>query len=611
MSSDDAASSITSGGDSTSSGAIGGAFHCDALKAADILPLLRDKLAFLSGGRDKRGGPILAFPSGSALDKVSPIDLRRLVFYLSGIPSDEARDLGFTVIIDMRGSTWTNIKPVLKALQECVPDNIHMVYIIKPEKFWQKQRTSMGSSKLKFETTMISSENLVKLVDPAQLTVDMEGTMHYDHEEWLQLRLALEDFICKAVDMMQHQEQITLELGCMNFAMDIEGAQSSLQDHEMLRRSIQQMPVEAVNQEGQKVLRRICGVFGGDSVTVDSGYGGSFTSSSTVSLNADFQAVAPRILQLLDNVANTRQHLYQQWTTKQAKLEQCLQLKLFEQDAKKLFDWLEHHIDLFLINHTDLGHSVDMAAELSDEHNHFASQSMNMYVHINRVLSAASQLIDNGHYASEVIRSHMLRIDREWRAFAVALDERSTLLAMSVTFHKKVYEYEHNFHDWSTRCHLDGELPHDVGELESMLQQHHALSDDINQKYTQVLSDGKALLAALQQPLSPESENSVTAQTNYSQSAGHFLDLIHEVLQQHRELDERWQRKRTVINQRVQLCVFQHDTAQVLFWLQNYGEEFLNKHTSIGKSLHKARALQKKHEEFEAIAQVSLDGTVF
>lgn len=77
-------------------------------------------------------------------------------------------------------------------------------------------------------------------------------------------------------------------------------------------------------------------MFGGDSVTVDSGYGGSFTSSSTVSLNADFQAVAPRILQLLDNVANTRQHLYQLWTAKQAKLEQCLQLKLFEQDAKKV-----------------------------------------------------------------------------------------------------------------------------------------------------------------------------------------------------------------------------------------------------------------------------------
>ena len=42
----------------------------------------------------------------------------------------------------------------------------------------------------------------------------------------------------------------------------------------------------------------------------------------------------------------------------------------------------------------------------------------------------------------------------------------------------------------------------------------------------------------------------------------------------------------------------------MLYWLENYGEEFLTKHTGVAKSLHKARALQKKHEEFETIAQV-------
>lgn len=30
-------------------------------------------------------------------------------------------------------------------------DIIHIAFIIKPEKFWQKHRTSMGTSKLKFE----------------------------------------------------------------------------------------------------------------------------------------------------------------------------------------------------------------------------------------------------------------------------------------------------------------------------------------------------------------------------------------------------------------------------------------------------------------------------
>jgi hypothetical protein len=36
------------------------------------------------------------------------------VFY-----SDDVRDKGFTVILDMRGSTWQIVKPILKVLQVC------------------------------------------------------------------------------------------------------------------------------------------------------------------------------------------------------------------------------------------------------------------------------------------------------------------------------------------------------------------------------------------------------------------------------------------------------------------------------------------------------------
>ena len=68
--------------------------------------------------------------------------------------SDDVRDLGFTVIIDMRGgsgSAWSTVKPILKVLQEYFPNAIHTAHLIKPDNFWQKQRTSMGSQKYKFE----------------------------------------------------------------------------------------------------------------------------------------------------------------------------------------------------------------------------------------------------------------------------------------------------------------------------------------------------------------------------------------------------------------------------------------------------------------------------
>ncbi|NXT13028.1 TRIO protein, partial [Prunella fulvescens] len=50
-------------------------------------------------------------------------------------------------------------------------------------------------------------------------------------------------------------------------------------------------------------------------------------------------------------------------------------------------------------------------------------------------------------------------------------------------------------------------------------------------------------------------------------------------------------------------CVSLSSVPQVLDWIENHGEAFLSKHTGVGKSLHRARALQKRHEDFEEVAQ--------
>lgn len=72
--------------------------------------------------------------------------------------SEEVCKRGFTVIVDMRGSKWDSIKPLLKILQESFPCCIHVALIIKPDNFWQKQRTNFGSSKFEFEVTPMCSQ---------------------------------------------------------------------------------------------------------------------------------------------------------------------------------------------------------------------------------------------------------------------------------------------------------------------------------------------------------------------------------------------------------------------------------------------------------------------
>lgn len=61
----------------------------------------------------------------------------------------------------------------------------------------------------------------------------------------------------------------------------------------------------------------------------------------------------------------------------------------------------------------------------------------NAYVNINRIMSVASRLSEAGHYASQQIKQISTQLDQEWKSFAAALDERSTILAMSAVFHQK------------------------------------------------------------------------------------------------------------------------------------------------------------------------------
>ncbi|XP_053326998.1 kalirin isoform X2 [Spea bombifrons] len=566
-----------------------GSFRNDGLKATDVLAVLKEKVAFVSGGRDKRGGPILTFPARSNHDRIRQEDLRRLVTYLASVPSEDVCKRGFTVIIDMRGSKWDLMKPLLKTLQEAFPAEIHVALIIKPENFWQKQKTNFGSSKFIFETSMVSVEGLSKLVDPSQLTEEFDGSLDYDHDEWIELRVSLEEFFGSAVHLLSRLEDLQETLARKEFPVDVEGSRRLIDEHTQLKKKVVKAPVEELDRDGQRLLQCIrCG--------------DGFSGRNCIPGGADFQSLVPKITSLLDKLHSTRQHLHQMWHVRKLKLDQCFQLRLFEQDAEKMFDWITHNKEVFLQGHTEIGMSYQHAVDLQTQHNHFAMNSMNAYVNINRIMSVASRLIEAGHYASQQIKQISTQLDQEWKSFAAALDERSAILAMSAVFHQKAEQFLSGVDTWCKLCN-DGGLPSEMQGLEMAIHHHQTLYEEVTQAYAEVSQDGKALLDVLQRPLSPGNSESLTATANYSKAVHQVLDVVHEVLHHQRRLESIWQHRKVRLHQRLQLCVFQQDVQQVLDWIENHGEAFLSKHTGVGKSLHRARALQKRHDDFEEVAQ--------
>uniref|UniRef100_A0A3Q3A5S1 Kalirin-like n=1 Tax=Kryptolebias marmoratus TaxID=37003 RepID=A0A3Q3A5S1_KRYMA len=566
----------------------------DSVRAVDVLTVLREKVAFVSGGRDKRGGPILTFPARTNHDRIKQEDLSRLVTYLSTIPSEDVRARGFTVVVDMRGSKWDSVKPVLRTLQESFSSNIHTALLIKPDTFWQKHKTNLGSAKLSFETSLVSVEGLSRLVDPSQLTADLGGSLEYDHVEWTELRLGLEEFSGAAMQLLAQLEQLEAGLNRIPEPQDVDEARKLLEEHNRLRNTIATAPVDTLDREGRSLLQRMrLGHSHGDSSNEGGGGGGTWLSGG-----ADFQSVVPKVSSLLDRLQAARTHLLQSWSDKKLHLDQALQLHLFEQDATKMSEWIAHSKELFMQSVTEVGQNHQHAVDLQTQHQHFTANCMNGSVNVDSVVTVAARLAEAGHYGAERIAMVSSRLQEDWKSLTTTLEERSNTLAMATGFHQGAEQFLLRVEGWVKMC-SEGSLPSATAELEAAVKKHQELNEEISANYTQVSESGKALLDVLQR-----SSASELLPSQFGSGAETQTDVEFCVSEQgHHEVEGAWQHRKLRLHQRLQLCVFQQDVRQVLDWVEQHGEVFLNKHTGVGKSLHRARALQKRHDDFQQVAQ--------
>ncbi|KPI94341.1 Triple functional domain protein [Papilio xuthus] len=621
-------------------------------RALDVLPLLQERVAALTGGLDRRGGPIIWFPANSRRDRVAPDDYRRLLHYLMSIPSDSVRTHGFTILIDMRGSAWAAIKPILKVLQEHFSSSVHQALVVKPDNFWQKQRTTIGSHKYKFETTMISSEALPKVIDSTQLTSDLDGTLHYDHPQWIDLRLALEELLWQAGELLDRLDDLQEDVARADFADDVTGARRAIDAHADIGKRLAKVPVDELEAQVERRIDRMPCLWAGAGSRVLQRLEAAQAQAAAcaeASGEAAFHCGSPGAVRAqLAAVRSAHAHAHKLWQHKKMQLDQCFQLRLFEQDCEKMLEWIVNHRTAFLATYVEIGRSCAAAKRLQEEHARFAAACTGGgRPSVARVATAARRLADKRHYAEAQISALALRLERAYKHLAAGLEERSAVLSLSVVFHHKAEAYAAAVGGWGAQCALalqlasGGSAPGGTGApggqggapctdpraLEQHAQRHRQLYEHMCQAYTEVHSTSKKLLYQLdhlvqvchQTDSADMSEDcgggggGGTGGTgggaggdpaaDYSSGANHVLAVIHQILGHHRALEARYHQARLKLHRRLALLLYKEDCRQVLDWLSNHGLQFLQKNTGIGRNLHKARVYQKSHEHFENVAQ--------
>uniref|UniRef100_UPI003AAF3C5C pleckstrin homology domain-containing family G member 4B n=1 Tax=Centroberyx gerrardi TaxID=166262 RepID=UPI003AAF3C5C len=182
-------------------------------------------------------------------------DLTCLLGYYYSTLRRERRDQGLTVLIDSRRQ-----QPVpallssLSELQALAPDALYSVLFLV-----DKEAAAKPERDINVQTEMLSSlKALLKHIDPAQLTRDLEGTFHYDHNHWIHFRQKIEPFAssCSAA-ISSLQESISTLNNSGNLETSKEVSEVMEQQKHLMKCVLDDTRLNRLRLEGGTVLARI------------------------------------------------------------------------------------------------------------------------------------------------------------------------------------------------------------------------------------------------------------------------------------------------------------------------------------------------------------------
>jgi triple functional domain protein len=553
--------------------------------ASEIEDLLNNKMVILSGGRDKEGQSILTVPARPKDFNFNRDEFRRVVQYLTSLPRDEIRECGFSIIIDGRNATWSSIKNLLKMFQECLPEQIHVAYIVSPAHFLEKRRVTSksGKEKLEFSTVVVGSqEKLVQQVLSSQVTTDLGGLMPYDHKKWLKLRLDLEHFILTFNSLMKQWAAFECEVRSDLLAEDTEGAEMMIAQHASLLQDIRGAPKSAL-KEGSDLL-----------VSIERDQD-NFGASNMTPEKIDSVDI---IRNLLERINRTGQDLEDVWRMRKQLLDQNLQLRYFEKTVGKINVWLKGKSPEFFGGEQDIGQSIRTSQDLLDKHEKTEAKTKDIHEKVTKLRMMVDRMCGGNHFASDDLKQQIAKLIGRWTHYQEMASWRKDLLEKALSFHRTESKF-------TTTCsHLtkqvQGTFPkitsHDViPPLIKKLSEDHKTLKGVSED---AMEKGKDLVALMHKVMT---EGQPPAE--YRKGILHVEELQYSIRDKMTTFNHLVEARMTGFDQCQQIFKYEEDIAKVITWLRELSGQMMSSLGDLGESEEATAQLEQEHRKFAETAK--------
>ncbi|XP_077368397.1 guanine nucleotide exchange factor DBS isoform X3 [Festucalex cinctus] len=393
------------------------------LCAAQIGSELGKQFATLPGGRGTDGSPIVIFPEFPTFSELEEDEIKNVLNYLTTVPSIAASGVGFILVIDRRLDRWAAVRATLLRIAGSFPATVNLVLVLRPTTLLQRALSDFlfkfNKDEFKMKVVMLSSvTELHAYIDPGQLTTELGGAQEYCHESWISHRTAIEAFALMVKTTAHTLQAFGTELAETELPNDAEATTSLLHSHSLKKDKMKE-DLQVSQSQGARLLGCI---------------NEPFQTNTEYNMTHDELENLATVQRLLGQLDETEAAFDDFWERHRSKLEQCLQLRHFEQhfrEVRSQLDATSERLCGFSEVSVNPAHAEHVLRELSS-HEEKACDVLDY------ALSLASEgdgLIENAHYAEDSIRPKCCELRSVCEEITSTLRDKKSLLLTAMELH--------------------------------------------------------------------------------------------------------------------------------------------------------------------------------
>uniref|UniRef100_A0A669EZM3 MCF.2 cell line derived transforming sequence like n=1 Tax=Oreochromis niloticus TaxID=8128 RepID=A0A669EZM3_ORENI len=375
------------------------------------------------------GSPVIVFPEFPTFSELEEEELQNVLSYLTSIPSVEASGVGFILVIDRRLDRWAAVRATLLRIAGSFPGNLHLVLVLRPTTLFQRTLSDFlfkfNKDEFKMKVVMLSSvTELHAYIDPGQLTKELGGTQEYHHDSWISHRTAIEAFALMVKTTAQTLQAFGTELAETELPNDAEATTILLQTH-TLKKDTMKEDLRVAQSQGGRLLDCI-----NEPLKADPEY----------NMMHDEQENLATVQRLLGQLDETETAFDDFWERHRTKLEQCLQLRHFEQHFREVraqLDVMSERLLGFSEVSVSPAHAEHVLRELSG---HEDKARVNLALSL---VSEGDRLIENSHYAEDSIRPKCTELRGVCEEISSILRSKKNLLLRAMELHHALEKASH------------------------------------------------------------------------------------------------------------------------------------------------------------------------